>query len=57
MVRMSLALAVAAAAFAVPAASASAVELVKPCHGETYRYGALVWNPRTGTYTRACIEQ
>ena len=57
MLRTCLALAVAAAAFTVPAASASAVELVKPCHGETYRYGALVTNPVDGRVYRLCIEQ
>ena len=54
MLRLVLAAGLVAAA-ALPASSA--VELVKPCHGTTYRYGALVWNPSTGEYMRMCIEQ
>ncbi|HEV2889007.1 MAG TPA: hypothetical protein VGX28_01380 [Frankiaceae bacterium] len=55
MVRKLVLLAVAVTLAAPPVANA--VVLVKPCHGDTYRYGALVYDPQTGTYRRMCIEQ
>lgn len=55
MLRGAVLLAVAAAL--VAPAVATAVTPVKPCHGTTYRWGALIWDPTRGEYIRACIEQ
>ena len=55
MLRGAVLLAVAAALVAPSVATAA--EYVKPCHGDTYRWGALIWHPTRGEYVRACIEQ
>ncbi len=54
---LALAIGVAVAAPLAGPATADAVVLIKPCHGDTYRYGALVYDPQTGTYRRMCLEQ
>lgn len=45
-----------AAGLAAPA-SATGVDPVKPCHGDTYNRGAIVTNPVDGRVYRLCIEQ
>jgi hypothetical protein len=56
MTRILLAGALAAGLAATVAAPANAA-LVAPCHGTTYRYGALVWDPVSQRWIRMCIEQ